>query len=350
MPSCVFLNTFYDGFLRQVYVDESLAERSYAEQLEALNYPCFGDSDFYSSGLAKAGFDTWDFVINCAPSQIQWARENGVHAKSLFDVIQAQVAHTTPDVVYIQDMHVFSREHLEQIKKKTKLVVGQIASPLGKQVPIDLYDIVISSFPHFVERFNAQGVKSYYQPLAFEPRVLGRLGSIERDVELSFVGGISAMHSKGTQVLAQCAERIQLDIWGYGAEALPEENILRRHHHGPVFGLDLFSAFSRSKITLNRHIDVAENNANNMRLYEATGCGALLITDAKDNLHELFEAGKEVLAYNSPEEAVELAEYYARHPDEARVIAEAGQARTLGEHSYEIRMAKSSEWLINHLP
>ena len=186
MPSCVFLNTFYDGFLRQVYADESLAEKPYAEQLEALNYPCFGDSDFYSSGLAKAGFDTWDFVINCAPSQIQWARENSVAAKSLFDVIEAQVDSCSPDVIYIQDLNVFSREHLERLKSKTKLVVGQIASPLGKQVPLELYDLMISSFPHFVERFNAAGVKSHYQPLAFDSRVLDRLEACERNVELSF--------------------------------------------------------------------------------------------------------------------------------------------------------------------
>jgi len=343
----VFLNTFYNDFLGQIYADASLAEAPYAKQLDALNYPCFGDSDFYSTGLAKAGFDTWDFVINCAPSQVQWARENHVEAKSLFEVIEAQVDSCGPDVIYIQDLNVFSREHLERLKAKTKLVVGQIASPLGQQVPLDLYDVMVSSFPHFVERFNAEGVKSYYQPLAFDPRVLERLAAHERNVELSFVGGISAQHSKGTQVLAQCAERIQLDIWGYGAETLPVDNILRQHHHGPVFGMDLFSAFARSKITLNRHIDVAENNANNMRLYEATGCGALLITDDKDNLHELFEVGKEVLTYASPQEAVELAEYYTRHPDEAGVIAAAGQARTLQDHTYEKRMAKTAQWL-NH--
>ena len=79
-----------------------------------------------------------------------------------------------------------------------------------------------------------------------------------------------------------------------------------------------------------------------MRLYEATGCGSLLITDAKDNLHELFEIGTEVLAYSSPEEAVELAAHYAKHPEEARRIAGAGQARTLAEHSYEKRMTKLS--------
>ena len=33
-----------------------------------------------------------------------------------------------------------------------------------------------------------------------------------------------------------------------------------------------------AKITINRHIDVSENYANNMRLFEASGCGALLIS------------------------------------------------------------------------
>ena len=62
-----------------------------------------------------------------------------------------------------------------------------------------------------------------------------------------------------------------------------------------------------------------------MRLYEATGVGSLLITDQKDNLGELFEVGKEVVAYSSIEEAAELIRYYLDHPDEASEIARAGQ-------------------------
>jgi spore maturation protein CgeB len=75
-----------------------------------------------------------------------------------------------------------------------------------------------------------------------------------------------------------------------------------------------------------------------MRLYEATGVGAMLLTDQKDNLGELFEVGREVVAYNSREEAVELVQYYVAHQDEAGEIARAGQARTLAEHTYAQRM------------
>jgi len=100
----------------------------------------------------------------------------------------------------------------------------------------------------------------------------------------------------------------------------------------------MYGALARSRVTLNRHIDTAENNANNMRLYEATGVGTMLITDMKDNLHELFDIGKEVVAYSSPEEAADLIRYYLAHDDQAQAIARAGQARTLQEHTYEGRM------------
>jgi SAM-dependent methyltransferase len=100
---------------------------------------------------------------------------------------------------------------------------------------------------------------------------------------------------------------------------------------------------------VNRHIDVAENHANNMRLFEATGCGALLITDYKDNLAELFDIGREVVAYRSPEECVELVAYYLQHPEQAATIARAGQARTLRDHSYAANLAETSAILRNHL-
>jgi spore maturation protein CgeB len=86
-----------------------------------------------------------------------------------------------------------------------------------------------------------------------------------------------------------------------------------------------------------------------MRLYEATGVGTLLLTDKKDNLGELFEIGKEVLAYESPEEAAELISHYLNHPAEAAAIAHAGQARTLSEHSYAARMGELLPILKAHL-
>ena len=114
-------------------------------------------------------------------------------------------------------------------------------------------------------------------------------------------------------------------------------------------GLEMFEILLRTKISFNRHINVAENYANNMRLYEATGMGSLLLTDKKDNLENLFEIDKEIITYTSKEEALEKYEFFIRNPIEASKIAHAGQTRTLKEHTYEIRMQELKEILEKYL-
>jgi spore maturation protein CgeB len=182
------------------------------------------------------------------------------------------------------------------------------------------------------------GIASEYFRIGFDTRVLELLGTVEQDVDASFVGGISRHHGKALPMLEYLARSTPIEFFGYGASSLSRSSPIVARHHGEVWGLDMYRALARSRVTLNRHINVAENNANNMRLYEATGVGALLITDRKDNLGELFEVGKEVVAYASPEEAAELIRYYIAHPEEARAIARAGQSRTLRDHTYQRRM------------
>jgi spore maturation protein CgeB len=110
----------------------------------------------------------------------------------------------------------------------------------------------------------------------------------------------------------------------------------------------MYQILHGSKVTVNHHGDVAPY-ANNMRLFEATGVGALLVTDWKVNLHEMFEPGREVVAYRNPEECVELVQYYLEHDEEREAIARAGQERTLREHTYYHRMQELVEIIAKHL-
>jgi spore maturation protein CgeB len=75
-----------------------------------------------------------------------------------------------------------------------------------------------------------------------------------------------------------------------------------------------------------------------MRLYEATGVGSMLLTDAKSNLHELFEPDAEVVTYCDADELAGRIEYFLDHDEERRAIARAGQERTLRDHTYAKRM------------
>jgi spore maturation protein CgeB len=87
-----------------------------------------------------------------------------------------------------------------------------------------------------------------------------------------------------------------------------------------------------------------------LRLYEATGMGALLLTDWKDDLGDIFETDREVVTYRSPEECAEKARYYLDHPDERAAIAEAGQRRTLRDHTWLKRMEEFVGIVERHLP
>ena len=337
--SCLFVNTCYPEFLRDHYRRRpELATAPHQEQLEALQRTLFGDSDFYSSGLARAGWRARDIVVNCGPMQARWGAEHGLQGEGL-EVAVAQIREERPDVVYLHNLGLATRPFLEAIRPHTDLVVGQIASAVPAEAELGLLDLVVSSFPHFVRDFRARGLPAQYQALAFEPRVLSALSEGQRDLPLTFVGGLSASHTwvSGTGLLDTLARETPLAIWGYGTEALPPGSPIRGRHRGEAWGAEMFGLLRRSRVTLNRHSDVAKGYANNMRLFEATGCGALLLTDHRDNLDELFRVGEEVVAYRSSEECVALTKYFLAHEAEAAAIARAGQARTLREHTYERR-------------
>ena len=107
--------------------------------------------------------------------------------------------------------------------------------------------------------------------------------------------------------------------------------------HPPVFGVDMYNVLRQSKITLNKHTDAAGSSVANMRLFEATGIGTCLLTDTGENMSDLFEEDREVVTYTSVDECIEKAEYLLEHDEVRRQIAEAGQRRTLKDHTMKNR-------------
>lgn len=370
----LIVDTYYATFLARFYMQQGgLADADYQTQLQALLNACFGTSDFYSRHLNALGCETHDLVVNCVPLQQTWAKVNKVPLSQLalkvphrlfrlpilgkfladlpglMDVAVAQIKAAKPDVLYCQDLSFFPGEVLRELKHHVRLIVGQIACPLPPEPFLKGYDLILTSFPHFVDRLHTLGVASEYFRIGFDERVLSLLGEVNKDIGFSFVGGISRHHGGAIPLLEYLAEQTDMHLFGYGADSLSAFSPIRQRHGGEVWGMDMYRALARSRITLNRHINVAENNANNMRLYEATGIGTMLLTDRKDNLHDLFEVGREVVVYSSREEAAELVRYYLDHPEEANQIAKAGQARTLREHTYAQRMQELVSILKRHL-
>jgi spore maturation protein CgeB len=99
----------------------------------------------------------------------------------------------------------------------------------------------------------------------------------------------------------------------------------------------MFEIFGKSKVVVNHHGNVPQF-ANNMRLYEATGSRALLVTDWKPDLSDIFEDGIDVISYRRPSECIARISYYLENGRERQQIAQRGQTRTLQTHTYLHRM------------
>jgi len=268
---------------------------------------------------------------------------------STASIAVAQVEDFQPDVVYMQTLTAFQPEILRQLGRG-RLLVGQIASELPDARRLEPYDLIVTSFPHFVNRVRERGLRAEYLQLGFDPRVLEHVQEAGPAVDVTFVGGLGlTQHRRGNYVLGAAAERLDVDFWGTGQEQWPNGSPVKRNYRGEAWGLEMYRVLARSRIALNRHIDVAEDYANNMRLYEATGVGALVLTDEKRNLADLFAPGAEVVAYASANDLVEKATYYLSHDEERVRIAAAGQQRTLRDHTWARRMAELVQILDRYL-
>jgi hypothetical protein len=366
------VDTYYPAFLADHYAAcPGLEKQSYSDQLQSLLERCFGTADAYSRYLRDLGHEAGDVVANCEPLQLQWAREHafvgslagrlGRFLPSRFDtraglreITLAQIAEFDPDVVYVQDLWFFSSNELEALRRAGRLVAGQIASKPPNEARLRRFDLLTTSFPHYVDRFRSLGVDTEYFKIAFYELVLERLKrrglearpETERSYPVTFVGGLDPrVHGRGVELLERLSPDLEIDIWGYGADSLRADSPIRARYRGQAWGLDMYEILARSQITLNRHIEAAEGFANNMRLFEATGVGALLVTDEGANLFELFRPGEEVVTYAQDDDAIRKLRHLLEDEEERQRIAVAGQARTLGEHTYARRIPELAEML-----
>lgn len=332
-------DTYYPEALRAMPFDPSSV---YDVELRKVLDQQFGTADFYSKNLIALGHECIDVITNHELLQGMWAAEHNAPSKTnMWSVLQAQVAKFAPDIVFLQDLSI-------DVEPRPGLrIAGQCSCPWPGDYAIMRCDVVFTSFPHYVERIKKLGVRAYYLPLAFEPSVLsGHVydNVVDRDIDIAFVGGIgrSSHWNRGTETLEVIANAFgdQFRWYGYGYGEANED--LRASYCGPAWGRDMFEIYQRSKIVINRHGEVAEGYANNMRMFEATGCGALLLTESAINLNLFFEPN-ECVAYEAPEHAVDLIRYYLGNKifsvgTDPAEIARAGQSRTLRDHTYARRM------------
>lgn len=111
-----------------------------------------------------------------------------------------------------------------------------------------------------------------------------------------------------------------------------------------VWDAELAALYSAAKICVNAHAHGDYDT--NMRVFEATACGTLLITEDRPLVHEMFRVGgrdAEVVVYDGPADLAQKVGYYLGNDAERQAIAARGQARCRRQHTYVARMRRLLE-------
>lgn len=383
----LILNADYPRFLTWLYRHRPGLERApYATQMAARNASLFGVADFYSRNFAALGHVAADIHVNNPWMQAAWARERGLavadppppgnatardaipgwlqRATAPFKpvlrplarkiglspsldaeaekILLAQIEDFRPDLVLNQDLfHVDTRlaRRIKQIGHP--ILIGQIGIAPSRGQDWSAYDLMISQMAAVADFFRRHGARAAVVHLAFDPMVLDTLPPPPaQTLDVTFVGAVSADHQLRVAQLEAVAQRYDLKLFGSGLQSLPTSSPLHRCYQGEVWGVEMYQALRASRITLNSHIDAAGDEAGNMRLFEATGVGCCLLTDAKDNLPTLFAPDREVAVWQSVDDCLSKIEHYLQNDQNRAAVARQGQAATLERHTYRDRAAQ----------
>ena len=382
--------TVYPDFISQFLNDNAdYGSLSYSELYERFVASHYGWANYYAKNLNKLGVEAKDLFVDIEPLQKAWAKEHGVeYSRDNWqrEIMLAQVKSFRPDVLYLQDLYYFDasfRKQLRDMCGKRLLMIGWQAAPIQDYAVLRDLDVVLTCAPHFAEFLKQAGANGVLFLHAFESSILSALRPAPRNLDFTFIGSFvlrNGFHHDRYAMVQTLFESTPLEVWGYVsvdhtpsksrrllakaaavANRLPaadklkklrngfasnaprqsvaqeDDLVLHNKFHQPVFGLRYYEIMASSKVTFNSHIDCAEQYAGNMRLFEATGAGACLVTDRKHNLAEMFEPEVEVVTYGSVEECAEKVRYLLEHDSEREAIGAAGQRRVLRDHTFEKR-------------
>lgn len=369
MKICI-VDTYYSNAIESMgFSGKPRLTGDYQSNLNDLVNRGFGTGGAYARGLRNLGVDVELIIPNALGVQELWRPKEGgnkvwrfgwkyglylarlplvrhllVYLPHMHRLLWRQIVDMKPDVLLVQDINFLPKSLVRKIKRHVPVVIGEIASPPPPKSYFVGYDLIFSALPPLVEQVQKWGITAQFLPLAFDSERAFSSKMSDRDIDVVFVGSFSRHQSLTLPLLSAVAKRVPtLQIYGTANAGDLAAYQLEPFFKGQAWGDEMYALLRRSKIVINRHGDIAGDYAVNMRMYEATGSGCVLVTESKQNLRDLFEPGVEVIAYDSADDAASQIAQLLADPKRLDAIAQAGHTRTMRDHTYDARAAVIAE-------
>lgn len=205
-------------------------------------------------------------------------------------------------------------------------------------------DAVFVKEPHIVNTLGPLlGQPLCYLPQACNPRWHRPLVPVGTEPYLVIAGN---MYPSRMLLLERLqASGIPLKLYGGGFPRWIGRTPLREVHAGrPVFGEEKARVFRSAAGVLNTMYP-AEIAGVNLRLFEAAGCGAAVLTELRPTVPDLFAVGDEVLTFCNFDELVDQARRLLNDSGLSAKLGDAAAARAHQSHTYQQRLTVALERL-----
>ena len=114
---------------------------------------------------------------------------------------------------------------------------------------------------------------------------------------------------------------------------------------GPVnYERELAAYYRDCAVNLNT-TSIQMAKAVNQRVFDCPAAGGFLLTDAQEDLAQLFDEEQELAVYHDLDECVERYRWFSQRPAARKAIVERARKRILGEHTYAHRLTWMAETL-----
>lgn len=333
---------FYPAYVARFYEQHpGLDERSYDEQLAALLADGFTAAHLFAPELKRAGCDAHLIICNCEQLQRAWARENGVELGQTswwFDVTRRQVDILRPDVLHISEPISLDSRFIRALQHRPYLVTGWRAAAILPWVDLTEFDVILSNEDTIATLARKHGARAteYFLP-GFPEWIAEKVRDESKVYDLVFCGQLTLEHKRRVELMERLSAHATATgdfrpAFFVGVESQASLLATRPYVYPSRWGMEFYREIKRGKVGFNNVIDFAKGEAGNMRQFEVTGSGTMLLTEFNPNLSKHFEVGREVESYASFEELVEKVKYYVTHDAEREEIARRGQERCLRDH------------------
>ncbi len=116
-----------------------------------------------------------------------------------------------------------------------------------------------------------------------------------------------------------------------------KENRHKFRYLGSVPYAKIADFYTHTTISFNT-TSMQMKNAVNQRIFDVPISNGFIITDWRSQMEELFDIGKEIIAYKDIDEIPDLIRYYLKNEADRNTIVEKGRKRILKEHTWDIRL------------